>query len=133
MKLQNVLMHMRGASVKVNGTRYDLDENGFVEVGSEVDANKLLLNKSAWQLLLSMRDSSPARKAEVVIRENPESEAIESEPDGDLDAEYPDPTEEMTLPELKKLADAYHVSYSDQPKKAVLITRIMTAMYPGKE
>ena len=141
MRLQNTLQHMKNASVKVNGTRYEIDADGIADVSSEEDAKKLLTNKSAWQLLSSMIEPPPSKKEAVVINEIPEAEDAEAgavfsndaDSESDLDAEYPDPTEDMTLPELKRLADVYQVSYSDQPKKAALINRIMSAMYPNKE
>ena len=59
-----------------------------------------------------------------------DSGSPDTEEETELDRQYPDPTEENTLKELKELADVYQVKYKDQPNKKTLIKRIMEAMYP---
>lgn len=54
-------------------------------------------------------------------------------PDGSPAEEWPDPKEDMPLPYLKVMADAYDVPYSRNITAKTLVSRIMVKMYPGEE
>ena len=81
-------------------------------------------------------DDTNAQHDEGIDYKNDTDQEVEDETgsdevaDAEIDRQYPDPTMENTAKELKELADVYEVSYKDQPKKEVLIKRIMDAMYP---
>lgn len=158
MKLKNRLPHMRKQSVKVNGNRYDLDMDGIADVDNAEDAKKLLKG-DAWSRYypkleeVEQDDASIIPEPESVPEPTPEptpepepisepepnpvqepvQEPVTDEETEELDKQFPDPTMDMTVKELKVLADAYQVSYKDQPNKETLIGRIMKAMYPEDE
>lgn len=70
MDLQNVLRHMRGKSVVVNGTRYQVDADGVAAGVSGNDASKLLLNQDAWRPYIP-----PQNKRGVTPKPNLKAEA----------------------------------------------------------
>jgi len=125
--MQNCLDHMRGGSVNVDGTVYRIGEDGVARGVAEKDAAVLAQNKSAWRILktsVNVVERKPARSAKVQeVEISPMPMEIDPE-------EWPDPTEEMDLEYLQRMADAYQVSYVARTTKARLIRDIMQAMYP---
>jgi len=134
-KLKNSYRHMAGKAVLVNGTTYDIDENGVAEV-EDADAEKLLKG-TAWRPAPSR---SPVRAPEPTpppaaapepppvapeVEEEPEEEAVEE----DVEKEWPEPDASMKLGYLKDMADAYEVMYGNRVTKAELIEKIKAVMF----
>lgn len=152
MDLQNVLPHMRGKGVRVNGTSYALDDQGVAKGVSQEDAAKLLQNRDAWRVYVVRSPSkgvppkanlAAAAKPPPVVKPSPveatpppvpveEIEGEEAEPEEAGSDDWPDPEETMDIEYLRQIADAYDVQYTPRTGKKRLVTDIMQAMYPDK-
>lgn len=134
MKLQNTIPHMAGQSVRVNGTSYQLDAKGVVNVIDEKDIAKLLADRTAWRVYV---DRSPIVNPVVtpapVTVPTPLAAPIEESPEDAIPPdEWPDPDVSMTTKQLHEIADAYRVPYTSKTSKKALVDLIMVAMY-GEE
>lgn len=139
-------------SIYVNGTVYQVDAEGCVEVNKKADAAKLL-GMPGWveasQAGANHRQSArpQPRKGGVALINSvgapvpgqkgmpePEKtlEPVPQDPESggqEGDAEWPHPTEDMDLDYLKEMADAYEVSYGRNIGAKTLVKRIEEAMY----
>ena len=132
--MRNRLSHMAKGIITRNGVDYQLDENGEVDVPDEV-AEVLLQNPQAWSAVATdgtdlsggpKEQEKP--KIELIVEEAPKAEEANepeetvfadwSTPGDDLDEDVdeetkdiPDPSEEMTVEQLRELADMYEVKY----------------------
>lgn len=154
--VRNILSHMRGKSVLVNGTQYTIDESGYAEV-AEADAAKMLQGHH-WKPVSRRPAREPAapEREQAPVQEAPPSEPgetsdseLESEEAGEnlkseeespavpLDTEgspeYPDPTMDMSKSELREIAAAYQIEYEPRTTKKELVDLITAAMYPAED
>lgn len=159
MDLQNVLPHMRGKSVKVNGNSYPLDMDGVARGVASEDAAKLLKNRDAWRSHVARTPSAPpkanlaaeAKPAKPEPPKAPEPPAAPAEepappppPKAEVEPredeleevvpdegeDWPDPEVSMGLGYLRKMADAYEVKWTPKTGKKKIVADIMKAMYP---
>lgn len=85
MDLLSLLPHMRGQTIRVNGTEYAIDERGLAKDVSEADAAKLLQNRQGWKQqverkpLAQTEELPPAPPAPVVEESLPEEEEAPAE------------------------------------------------------
>lgn len=122
--LKNLLRHMRGQVVRVNGTNYNIDADGIAHDLKSEDAEKLLKGQ-AWELLTPRVDPEPALLSddgEPVT--DPDKEPGEGEPGEPVGS----PSESMDLDDLKAMADKLGVAYGTNIGKALLVERIEEAM-----
>lgn len=94
MDLQNVLPHMANASVLVNGHEYKTDAHGIVRAVSDADAQKMLLNKSAWRIHVDRQAVQEAKPVESPAPERPITVP-------DARAPVPPAPEPLPVPEIK--------------------------------
>ncbi len=159
MKIRCLLKHMVGQNVLVDsGATYKVgqvgeqylivDEEGKPLDVPDDDAEVLLENRDAWRAVVAKapvkaeesektpeepeKDAEPPKEPEepktpAEPPKEPEEPTTDSE---GTTEEWPDPTEEMDIEYLKKMADAYEIPYAVNIGKATLIKRIMKAMYP---
>jgi len=145
MKLQNLLPHMAGKAVLVNGTKYQLNAEGVVNVPNETDAAKLLASKS-WRAFEDSVEAPtvPQKASEPQPQPAPPPEPPKapveaetaSDPGSDAggegkdpEEEWPDPDESMKKGYLQEMADAYEVEYTPKTTKKELVDAIMDKMY----
>lgn len=154
MKLQSKLPHMVGKSVKVNGNTYHIDAEGILDVGITEDLEKLIANESGWKQIENKSLRRPDMRkhpsviddTEEVSKPKPAEPKLESkpvEPEDDQNSEelpedevdkIPDPNVDMSMEELKSLAELYQVKCGPRMKdKEVLVQRILHAMYGEEE
>jgi hypothetical protein len=147
MLLINKHAHMKGKSIKVNGNRYEIDDDLIADV-IPVDAKKLLRG-DAWRIAGGRPSNSKKKEVksevkpvesmpepvteekemlveEVVIQPIEEKSAEDEEKQIE---EWPDPTMTMSMTYLRKMADAYDVEVPKKIKKADLIELINSIMY----
>jgi len=172
MDLQNLTLHMRGKSIKVNGRAYRLDAQGVARDVATEDAVRLLGNREVWQRYVERTPVAPLKaelkkavslppvsppapeptKAEQLPaatqelsgepvepeqveylggqRPSPDALAGLDEDEEETTEEWPDPTEDMNIEYLRRMADAYEVRYTGRTGKPRLIKDIVEAMYP---
>lgn len=142
MDLRTRLEHMRGKSILINGTRYEIDAAGIISGIKEADAAKLIRNP-AWSTTDGTEPKAPKPKDEptepsmasaVIAAEErklipdppPADEGVSEDETSD---EWPDPTEDMDIEYLRQMADAYEVSYSGRTGAKTLVKKIRAEMY----
>jgi len=129
MKLRTVLSHKFGTSVKVDGQKYDIDDEGFLEVEDTKHALKLLQNNT-WQRAVERTPSKAKSQAKDKPKDEPKDKPKEKPKEEEENgADYPDPSMSLTLPKLREMADAYEVPYTSKTKKAELVELLNEAMY----
>ena len=154
MNLRNCLPHMRGESVKVGDTVYQIDENGVARDVAMEHAKQLLKNGAAWQVHTERLPVAEPPVAEPPVAEPPEaeptppeetteaSEAAETtaEPGGGTDGtglleeasagtEWPDPSEDLGIEYLRQMAEAHDVKYSDRTSAKKLVKQLQKVMF----
>lgn len=78
-------------------------------------------------------EPSVAASAAAASGDKPAERPVVSYPAEPKDGEdWPDPTEEMELGYLRKMADAYDITGAEQANRKTLVSRIKVAMYPPK-
>jgi hypothetical protein len=149
--VQNMLAHMRGQWISIDGHDYKLDDLGIVRGVPEEDAKQLLQRKNtAWRRLpertpvAEQAVTAPAPLPEPIpekaVEPLPVPEPVPSEPPAvsdpavlekvpGPDEDWPDPTPEMSLEFLQQMAGAYRVKFNKNTTKAVLIKKITQAMF----
>ena len=155
MKLQCTIPHMYGTTVKVNGTVYRIDGTGAAKVEKTEDAMKLLADSATWRPRVERTPvastvipkavqvplpptppvASPVPLAVPMEETKPDEGSQEDwggENGKDDEKEWPDPTMQMKISELREIADAYQLAYTARTTKTVLVKAIMEAMY-GEE
>jgi hypothetical protein len=149
MRLQNIVRHKRGTVVNVNGTHYQIDDDGFVEDVAPEHAERLLKN-DAWRVVGSGTGVQPKRArpgmslvtatGEIISAPEPEPEApvvpeapVQEEAPARAPVttgdDWPDPDESMDLDYLKNMAKAYGVRVTKKSTKKSLVQKIKAAMY----
>ena len=125
MDLKTELNHMRGKSIRVNGTVYEIGLDATIRDIPEEDGEKVVKGKY-WDLyILEDEEELKGTKEKIedpVIDDNEEEEDGEDE-GGSTESEL----EEMSMDELKKLADDLEISYGGNIGKQLLIERIIEA------
>lgn len=147
MKIQCTLKHFRGMTINVNGNSYVVDENLCIDTKTDADAEKLLAGKSWTANVLEhghrvykpkpkpavapAKDPEPPPTQDVLPPVEEEEETAEGpvDTDGNPLEEWPDPTEDMDPDYLRKIADAYQVSYKKNTGAKTLVKKITEAMY----
>ena len=141
--LQNLLRHMFGKSVLVDGTTYTIDAKGIAHKVKAKDAKKMLKGKS-WKLAKGAK-STPEPDPEPALLdddgkpiedpENTEETGTETDPE-QLEETDPETEEtgtdtetkpEQSIEELKSMADELGVSYGPNIGAALLLQRIEEA------
>jgi hypothetical protein len=77
-KLKNSLPHMAGQSVNVNGTRFQIDANGLVEIDDPLVVDRLLQNKAAWSLVSEKPTVVKAEVAKVKVEKKVETQKVDT-------------------------------------------------------
>lgn len=149
MNLRNCLPHMRGESVKVGDTVYQIDENGVARDVAMEHAKRLLKNGAAWQVHTERLPVAEPPDAKPPEAEPPEetteaSEAAETtaEHRGGTDGtglleeasagtEWPDPSEDLGIEYLRQMAEAHDVKYSDRTSAKKLVKQLQKVMFEG--
>lgn len=154
--VRNVLPHMKGSSVNIDGREYKLDAEGVIRGVSDDDAKQLLGYRGTPWRVLTARTPVAATKPEIpasppppplpsappqpTIPDLPEKPVVQSSDAGEGVAaveeripgpgeEWPDPHEDMSVEYLRKMADAYRVKYSKNTSKKELVKRLAATMY----
>ncbi|UCG53369.1 MAG: hypothetical protein JSW58_07400 [Candidatus Latescibacterota bacterium] len=132
MKLQNIRPGKANSKVWVNGTLYELDGKGVVEVEDQKDQDELLADISSWRVYVPREPATaPESKPEARPKEKAEVEPVETpgdDPEGD-DNPWPDPTMDMEISYLREMAEAYQVTFTKKTPKKALVAKIKKAMY----
>jgi hypothetical protein len=133
---------MRGKSVLCNGTTYELDMEGEVEVDDAEDAEKMLSAREwvdADNMPIAPRAPVKERAkggsgAVQLIGKDGKTMATKKDPPIPADGEdWADPDPGYSIEWLKACADAYEVSYGKTIKPKTLADRIKKAMYTNPE
>jgi len=153
MDLQNVLPHKRNTKVLVDGTVYDLDEQGVVRGMKKEHAEKLLQNRQVWRIFTERKPvegkkskkAAEAQKAPEKVESPSEAPEVSEEPlealtddsgdsegDSGSEDEWPDPEDSMPIEYLREMAEAYEVKFTERTSAATLVKRIKKAMYPDE-
>jgi len=147
--VKNTLSHMKGQWINIDGREYQCDQEGVIRGIPEADAKQLLDRRNGpWRLFTERKPVSasvpeivppslppvpsvaPAPVPEPVAQssEVPEATAVVEKIPGPGE-EWPDPTTDMSIEYLQKMADAYQVKYSKNTSKKELVKRLAATMY----
>ena len=130
MRFRSTIPHKAGSSLLINGSQYQIDADGVIEVQDHEDAAKLKQD-ATWLPLAApkIREPKQASPREPIVAEAEEVEAIEAPADAEPEPEWPEPHEGMELSFLRSMSDAYKVKYGPRSLKATLVRNIKKAMY----
>jgi|PlaIllAssembly_1097288.scaffolds.fasta_scaffold194083_1 hypothetical protein len=146
--VQNTLVHMKNGAISIDGRAYKLDGDGIVRGMPEADAKQLVERPSSpWRYLTERKpvtsplpvapsmpppsppkpDLPPPPVLEKPVERGKVAAGVERIPGPGED--WPDPVATMSVGYLHKMAQAYQVKFDKKTSKAVLIKKIMAAMY----
>jgi len=127
MRFRSTIPHKAGSGLLINGSQYQIDADGVIEVQNPEHSAKLQQD-STWLPLAVPKNNEP----KLASPRNPvveEAEEIEAPADEEPEPEWPEPHEGMELAYLRSMSDAYKVKYGPRSLKATLVRNIKKAMY----
>lgn len=158
MDLINLLPHKKNTTVTVNVTTYKIDAEGICRGVADADAAKMLRNVEAWRVYTGAKSEAPRsagakggiglvsvdgtvhHKTAPAPAPAPKVESKPATPAAEVawrepreGEDWPDPTDEMPVDYLRKMAEAYEVKHSAKTSKRDLIKKILAEMYPKKK
>lgn len=143
MDLKNKIAHKINTSVSVNGTTYRIDSEGVLRDVPKEDAAKLLLGHSEWKVYTERRPvaapvhappvPAPTPPEDPIAAPTPEADGVEAG-DGvagtDSEArEWPNPSEDLGIDFLRKMAKAHNVKFGNRTKAGTLVERLEKVMF----